>query len=313
MPPSNLRRAVIDVGTNSVKLLVADVCNGSVLPLIEKSDQTRLGRGFYPAHELQREAIDQTARAVAQFAEEARALAPESIRVIGTSAARDARNQAELAQAIESSSGLRLEIISGQQEADWVYSGVTTDPCFHDRTLLIVDIGGGSTEFILGHGPTPSFRQSFPLGTVRLYEEVQPRDPPAKAEFDFARQIVSTCLEMLVQPALQPALNQAGLPTVWLIGTGGTTTILAGMKLQLQAFDREKLESTNLSLAEVDARERQLWNLPLAARKMIPGLPPNRADVILMGVTIIAEIMRRFGLGPLRPTTRGIRFAVCQG
>ena len=125
---SFVRRAVIDVGTNSVKLLVADVAGREVSPLREESKQTRLGRGFFETHRLQPEPLGRTALAVARFADQARSMKAESIRVIATSAAREASNAGELIAAIGSASGLAVEIISGEQEADWAFAGVLTDP-----------------------------------------------------------------------------------------------------------------------------------------------------------------------------------------
>ena len=145
-----VRRAVIDIGTNSVKLLVADVAGNDVRPLHEDSKQTRLGRGFYESSRLQPEAVQQTAEAVAEFAEEARGQQAKSIRVIATSAARDAKNPGDLMVAVDKASGLKIEIISGEQEADWAFQGVTTDPQLAKQHLLLLDVGGGSTEFILG-------------------------------------------------------------------------------------------------------------------------------------------------------------------
>ncbi|MBI3192011.1 MAG: Ppx/GppA family phosphatase, partial [Pedosphaera parvula] len=139
MPP--LRRAVIDIGTNSVKLLVAEVEGRSVTPLLERSHQTRLGRGFYQDHRLQPEAIDDTARAVAEFVAQARAWSPELTRVIATSATRDAVNQRELLDAIQHASGATVEVISGEREAEWAFHGVTSDPALAGRPLLILDIG----------------------------------------------------------------------------------------------------------------------------------------------------------------------------
>ena len=147
-----IRRAVIDVGTNSVKLLVADIDDYQVEPVWEGSKQTRLGRGFYETQRLQEPAISQTASAVAEFAAAARERQAASIRVIATSAARDARNADELTTAIERATRLKMEILSGEQEADLVFQGVTTDPRFATEPLLLLDVGGGSTEFILGQG-----------------------------------------------------------------------------------------------------------------------------------------------------------------
>src|SRR5882672_10270078 len=159
------RRAVIDVGTNSVKLLVADVSGHEVQPVWEESKQTRLGRGFYETHRLQPDAIDATAKAVAQFSEIAKKNQAGSIRVVATSAARDTINPGELSSAIETASGLKMEIISGEQEADWVFQGVTSDPALAREPLLLLDVGGGSTEIIAGQGTHKYFSQSFPLGT----------------------------------------------------------------------------------------------------------------------------------------------------
>src|ERR1700723_1582285 len=165
------RRAVIDVGTNSIKLLVADVCGEEVRPVHEESRQTRLGKGFYQTHQLQPETIACTAEAVWEFAEIAREKESQSIRVIATSAARDAVNPADLTSAIERASGLKTEIISGAREAGWAFQGVATDPELAELPLLLLDVGGGSTEFILGHGAKKHFARSFPLGTVRLLEK----------------------------------------------------------------------------------------------------------------------------------------------
>src|ERR1039457_5585804 len=145
----SVRRAVIDVGTNSIKLLVADVRGRDVQPVHEESRQTRLGKGFYETHRLQPETIAHTAEAVWEFSEIARERNSQSIRVIATSAARDAMNPTDLTSAIERASGLKTEIISGAREAEWVFQGVTTDPELASHPGLLLDVGGGSKEFIL--------------------------------------------------------------------------------------------------------------------------------------------------------------------
>src|SRR5580765_3776931 len=164
----NARRAVIDVGTNSVKLLVADVTGRNVEPLLEDGRQTRLGKGFYETHRLQAVAIAQTALAVGEFCKAAEKLGAVNIRVIATSAARDAENPGELIAAVQKACGLRLEVISGEQEAEWAFRGAMSNPKLSRAPLLLLDVGGGSTEFILGQGDEISFRHSYPLGAVRL-------------------------------------------------------------------------------------------------------------------------------------------------
>jgi exopolyphosphatase/guanosine-5'-triphosphate,3'-diphosphate pyrophosphatase len=303
-----VRRAVIDVGTNSIKLLVADVSGREVRPVHEESRQTRLGQGFYETHRLQPESIARTAEAVWEFGEIAREKDAVSIRVIATSAARDAVNPTDLTSAIERASGLKTEIISGAREADWAFQGAATDVELSRRPLLLLDVGGGSTEFILGHGAQKDFAHSFPLGTVRLMEKFPPGDPPKKMAFNSCREWLNNFLYHEVRPLLEPALKtEAG--EIQLVGTGGTTGILARMENQLDGFDRGKIESTVLSFDQVAAHRKNLWQLPLAKRKAIIGLPTTHADVILTGVLIYEMVMEEFGFEQLRVSTRGLRFA----
>src|SRR5439155_24337026 len=171
------------------------VPGNGVEPLVERSEQTRLGSDFYETRRLQPAASTRTARAVAEFAAQARELGTASTRIIATSATRDGANPAELIAAIQEASGLPVEIISGEQEADWVFRGVISDPVFAGQPLLIVDVGGGSTEFILGEGDHQQFRHSFHLGTVRMMEQLPHADPPAQADSEHCLTLVSDFLE----------------------------------------------------------------------------------------------------------------------
>jgi exopolyphosphatase/guanosine-5'-triphosphate,3'-diphosphate pyrophosphatase len=304
----SVRRAVIDVGTNSVKLLVADVAGREVHPVHEESRQTRLGRGFYETHRLQPEPIARTAEAVWEFAQTAREKNSASIRVFATSAARDAMNPADLTDTILRASGLKTEIISGAREAGWVFQGVITDPELARHPLLLLDVGGGSTEFIVGGGGKKHFARSFPLGTVRLMEKFPHSDPPTRGEFNACRDWLKSFLRAEVRPQVAPALkNESG--EIWLVGTGGTTSILARIENKLDRFDREKIERTILDFDRVVAHRKNLWRRPLAERKEITGLPKLRADVILTGVLIYEMVMEEFGFKQLRVSTRGLRFA----
>jgi exopolyphosphatase/guanosine-5'-triphosphate,3'-diphosphate pyrophosphatase len=308
-----VRRAVIDVGTNSIKLLVAEVAGQHVQPLLEESLQTRLGQGFYQTHRLQPGAIATTARAVGRFAAKARDHHASSIRVIATSAARDATNSEALSRAIEEASGLKMEIISGDQEADWAFRGVTTVSELATRPLLLLDVGGGSTEFILGNRGHKRFSASFPLGTVRLLEAIPHSDPPQAGELSACRAWLRMFLQSQVKPLLDPALaaeSTADGIGVQLVGTGGTTSLLARIEAKLETFERATIEATQLSLADIRGHAERLWSLPLAQRQQIVGLPKNRADVILTGVLIYEQVMEEFGFTNLSISTRGLRFAV---
>ena len=302
-------RAVIDIGTNSVKLLVGEVSGRNVRPLWEESDQTRLGRGFYEARELQPAAMAETTQAVVKFAATAHRLQAGSLRVIATSAVRDAHNAAELTGSIYGATGLITEIISGEQEADLAFQGVTSDPTLAAECLLILDVGGGSTEFILGEGSTQRFRRSFPVGTVRLLEQFPPADPPGAAAGTPCREWLRHFFETQIQPVLAPELKKCLSGPVQLVATGGTATILARLQLQLTSFDRDRIESTRIRREQIRHERERLWDRSLAERCQIPGLPADRADVILFGVLIYEAVMAQFGLSDLRVTTRGLRYA----
>jgi exopolyphosphatase/guanosine-5'-triphosphate,3'-diphosphate pyrophosphatase len=304
------RRAVIDVGTNSVKLLVADVEGHDVHPVIEESRQTRLGKNFYETHRLQPDAIAQTAKAVAEFAQLARDKSSSSTRVFATSAARDAVNPDDLVSAIAGACRLKLEIITGAQEAEWAFQGATSGTDLAKTPLLLLDVGGGSSEFILGHGGQKGFARSFPLGTVRLMEKCPHGDPATPEEFSTCRDSVQTFLEQQVRPEMDQFLRlEKESGNIQLAGTGGTATLLARMELKSDRFDREQIEATRLGLAKIQSYVKTLWSLPLAKRREIPGLPKSRADVILTGALIYALVMETFGFDELRVSTRGLRFA----
>lgn len=300
------RRAVIDVGTNSVKLLVADIAGRDIRPVREESRQTRLGHGFYNTHHLRSEAITATAQAAAAFAATARRLQAASIRIIATSAAREAVNAQELTSAIEQATGAGVEVITGEQEADWGFQGVTSDTQLARMPLLLLDVGGGSTQFTLGQGQRRSFQRSFRLGSVRLLEKLPHSDPPKPEEFAACRRWVRDFLRKEVRPELWQALEAV---QVQFVGVGGTASILGCMEARLTSFDRERLEATRLSDARMAWHLDRLWSLGLEDRKRITGLPKNRADVILMGAAVYQAVMEEFGFRELRISTRGLRFA----
>lgn len=308
------RHAVIDVGTNSVKLLVADVSGANVRAVLESGNQTRLGRGFYETRRLQTAAIKRTATAVAEFAATARQHEATSVRAFATSAARDASNSSDLIAAVEKACGLRLEIISGEQEAEWAFHGVRTNPKLAREPLLLLEVGGGSTQFILGQHGEIHLRASFALGAVRLLETLPHSEPPTPAELEDCRAWIHHFLHELVCPQLSPALrNEVALHAkhhaVRLVGVGGTATVLARMQQGMDDYDRERIEAARLNRAQLRQWVERLWSLPLADRKRIPGLPPERADVILTGAAIYAAAMEVFGFDELRVSTRGLRFA----
>jgi exopolyphosphatase/guanosine-5'-triphosphate,3'-diphosphate pyrophosphatase len=298
-------RAVIDIGTNSVKLLVADVSGGRVDPLYEGSEQTRLGAGFYETHRLLPEAIAKTADAVRAFVENAERFGPLTLHIIATSAARDALNQSELAAAIRAATAKELVVISGEQEAEWAFSGVASDPRLGKQALLVMDIGGGSTEFVVGSKGELRAARSFQVGSVRLLEKFQPSDPPTTKEREKCLGWLREFFAKEIKPFLKQHLG-AERPT--LVSTGGTASILGRLKWELLNYDREKIEGTVLSSHDLAEETERLWSLPLEARKKLPGMPSSRADVIIMGAAILEAATEALGFAEAQISTRGLRF-----
>ena len=298
------RRAVIDVGTNSVKLLVADA--GRVLkPVLKLTLQTALGQGSFRTGRLQPEAIARTVDAVAGFAAEAAALGSVSIRVLATSVVRETANRHELIQAIESATRLSVTVLSGEQEADYVFQGVTNDPLVGTHPVLIVDVGGGSTEWAVGESGFIYFRKSTPLGTARLLELHPPGDAPSRQALTRLRATVSQFIQAEVTPSLGPVLRSFCGRPVRLVGLGGGLATLArlgpapagALSGKPQLLGREHL---------VQQVER-LWHLPLQERRLLPGLEPQRAEVILAGAVIHEAVLNQFDFNEILVSQHGLR------
>jgi exopolyphosphatase/guanosine-5'-triphosphate,3'-diphosphate pyrophosphatase len=303
-----MRRAVIDIGTNSVKLLIAEAGPSGWEPVEETGEQTRLGAGFYESHRLQPAGLERTAEVVARLARRALELGVELPRVIATSVARDARNPERLEKVVRQSCGLRLEVISGAQEAEWVYQGVGSDPRLSNQNLVIIDAGGGSTEIVVGRQHHAGFRCSIQLGTVRLFERGRFSDPPTDGQWEACRSEITAGFDAEICAAVERARSENGGSSLEAVGASGTATILAKMQLGTDSYDRTRLDGLRLSLAQLTRWRTHLWGCPLEERRMIPGLPPERADVMLVGVAIYELALEVFRLPELYISTRSLRF-----
>jgi exopolyphosphatase/guanosine-5'-triphosphate,3'-diphosphate pyrophosphatase len=181
-----------------------------------------------------------------------------------------------------------------------------------------MDVGGGSTEFILGQGEQMHFRHSFPLGAVRLMETIAHSDPPQPGELAATRDWLANFLNRNVRPVLAAALlaekqAHARHHAALLVGVGGAATVLARMEQLMSDYDRDRIEAVRLSQARVGEWVNRLWSLPLLERRKITGLPAERADVALTGAAIYEAVMAEFAFRELRVTTRGLRFAAVLG
>jgi exopolyphosphatase/guanosine-5'-triphosphate,3'-diphosphate pyrophosphatase len=302
-----MRRGVIDIGTNSVKLLIADLCDSDISPQLETSRQTRLGCGLYSGGKLQAESIQATVGAVTELLALAKRHECTDTRIIATSAVREASNSGELLDAL----GQPVSVLSGDDEARLAFEGVMSCPRLAKSAALVIDVGGGSTEFIVGDTGGMRFHKSLPLGSVRLMERHAVSDPPTGGELETVCKSIDQALSETSLPGLRGQLNAPGQAQQFaMIGSGGMAGILAKMELADDAYDRERMEAVELPLDRVTAWRERLCGLTLARRREITGLPPKRADVALFGSLIYEQAMRQLGFAALRVSTRGIRFGV---
>jgi len=270
--------------------------------VIEQAEITRLGRGVDASRTLAPQAIEETLAAVERFVATARAQGAQGVVISATSAARDASNgPAFLAQARERV-GLPLEILTGDEEARLSFASAFAD--FGGAgPLAMVDIGGGSTEVVLGdaHGDL-SFRRSFDVGAVRLTERHLHDDPPSSSELGAVRAGIRKALKEL--PSAPPGAA--------LVGIAGTVTTLYAVHAGLATWDPEKVHGAMLSRAEVEATVTRLAALPVARRRTVPGRQPKRADVIVAGGLILEGVLKTLGLDRLRVSDRGLRWGLLQ-
>ena len=297
------RYAAIDVGSNTVLLLVAERRQGRFLPVVERADITRLGRGVDRTGRLDPNAVRETVEALARYAAEARGLGARAIACVATSATRDARNGADFFRAAQASAGLVPEVVSGQEEARLVWVSAWRDFGRAAEPLAVIDLGGGSTEFTWGDGPEPRGRVSLQIGAVRLTERVVETDPVGESGL--------MRLRSAAREALAPLAGLAASPRpARLVAVAGTVTTLAAVRQALPRYDAEKVHGSSLSLADLEDLFERLGALTIAGRARLPGMEPGRADVILAGCAILCEGLPLLGFDRLTVSDRGVRWGL---
>ena len=281
------RVAAMDQGTNSTRLIVAEPDDrGGFEDLARDMVITRLGQGVDEAGRIAPEALQRTLAVIATFARRARALHAERIRVGATAAVRDASNRDELERRVRELAGSDLEVITGEQEAALSFLGATGG-LQAPAPFLVLDIGGGSTEFVLGAEATTA-SISTQVGSVRLTERCVRHDPPLEAELDAAREVVHAILDE-VERAI-PVREAATL-----VAVAGTSTTVQAIALGLDAYDPERIHRTRLARSDAERVLGSLVSMTTQGRAALPVMAPGRADVIAQGTLILVEVMRRFG------------------
>ena len=295
------RYAAIDVGTNTVRLLVADADRaGTYHVAYGEQVITRLGERITETGVLSAAAMDRTIRVLVHYAGTAKELGAAAVIGVATSAAREATNRQAFLDRVRQEAGLDIQVISAETEATMTALGVA-HALGPDRTaLLIVDIGGGSTEFIaLDHG-TIGGSVSLPIGVVKLTEAYLESDPPSPAQLDGASEFIRKRLQDVPESLRHP-------PGAILAGTAGTPTTLAAIDLGLLQYDAKRVTGHRLSRRRIQELLERFCALPLARRRQIVGLEPARADVILSGTLLTREILDLFGFDEVTVSDGGLR------
>jgi exopolyphosphatase/guanosine-5'-triphosphate,3'-diphosphate pyrophosphatase len=284
-----VRLAAFDVGTNSTRLLVADVDAGAIVAEHAREMViTRLGKGVDTTGRFDPAALARTLEVLAGYADTCRRLGVERRRLVATSATRDAADRQAFLDGVRDLLGVDAEVLTGEQEAAATYLGATFG-LDGDRPTLVVDIGGGSTELILGTGAAAQAMVSLDIGCVRLFERHLHSDPPTAAEVAALRADVAAHLGR-VAGALDPAAAHR------VIGVAGTVTTVTAIALGLDAYDPRRIHRAAVDAAEIAATADKLAAMTVAERAALPVMAPGREDVIVAGALLLDELVRMFHL-----------------
>ncbi|MFF6778386.1 exopolyphosphatase [Streptomyces sp. NPDC012637] len=290
------RVAAIDCGTNSIRLLVADVAapdsasgagsTGELVELDRRMTIVRLGQGVDKTGRLAPEALERTFAACRAYAEVIEELGAHKLRFVATSASRDAENREDFVNGVVGILGVEPEVITGDQEAEFSFTGATGELHGDDRRL-VVDIGGGSTEFVVGNKHVEAAR-SVDIGCVRLTERHVRNDPPTAEEIAAIRADVRAAMDLAAESV---PITEAET----LVGLAGSVTTVAAIALGLEEYDSTRIHHARISRAQVDEVVSRLLASTHDERAAIPVIHPGRVDVIIAGALVLAEIMERTG------------------
>ncbi len=292
------RYAVLDVGTSSVKLLVAERADGrGWRTIVDRAEMTRLGEGLEEAGEISPAALGRTIEAITGMVEEAKAKDAVAIAAAGTAGLRIARNSEAAIEAIRARTGVSVEVISGEEEGRLAYLAVQAGLGLGEGSIVVVDTGGGSSQFTFGRGAEVEERFSVDVGAVRYTER-----------FGLAGVVSSETLREALAAIAADLSRIDGRPTPdALVGMGGAITNITAVKHGLATYDPDVVQGAVLDRAEIDRQIELYRTRDATARRTTVGLQPKRADVILAGACIVRTVMEKLGREALTVSDRGLR------
>ncbi len=288
------RFAAVDCGTNAIRLLVADVVGGRLTEVTRRMLTVRLGEGIDATGEFAPAALERTFAAVDEYASDIARFDVREVRMVATSASRDARNAQVFVDGVRERLGVEPEVIAGTQEAELSFIGAIRglSPSLLESPVLISDIGGGSTEFVLGDAVTASITAacSVDVGCVRMTERHLHDDPPTREQIEAATTTIDANLD--------EAFAQVPIHDVQtFVGLAGSVTTVAALARRLPAYDSDAIHGSVVSLADVEKVTDHLLGMTRAERAAEPVMHPGRVDVIAGGALVLRQIMRRLPIG----------------
>jgi exopolyphosphatase/guanosine-5'-triphosphate,3'-diphosphate pyrophosphatase len=296
------RVAVIDIGTNSTRLLIAGVdSSGAVSPLVRRSTVTRLGDGVDASGSLSEAAISRVLRTLDGYCTEITAYDCTANLAVLTSAVRDASNGAAFTERIREDFSLDARTLSGDEEAQLTFLGAMHDREPSEQPCVVIDIGGGSTEFIVGHNSTANFHVSLPAGVVRMSERHIKSDPPAPSELQSLALDVRTIFLEGLPPEERSPVTEG-------IAVAGTATSAAAIDQELDPYDPSRVHGYPLLLATTELLLARLADMTEAQRRAVAGLHPDRAPTIVAGMILLSEALRAFELDCVEVSDHDILF-----
>ena len=299
LPPPH-RFASIDIGTNTILLLIAQTVHGKLNSLFEMETVVRLGEGLKRNGVILPAAMQRGYETLKQYLGYCRAWDVRDTFAVGTSVLRDARNSGEFCQMVQQGLDLKIDVISGEEEASLSYLAVAKDLEETLKPMLVVDVGGGSTEFILGEDERVFEWVSLPLGLVGFTEQFLISDPVREGEWDRMADVIRASLSEIPHPSEPFSM----------VSVGGTGTTLASVQLRLKEFVSERIHHFILSRETIQNQLDLYRSKTLEGRKTIPGLPWDRADVILAGGTILYLAMEELRCSSVMISTHGVRYGL---
>jgi exopolyphosphatase/guanosine-5'-triphosphate,3'-diphosphate pyrophosphatase len=292
------RVAAVDLGTNSTRLLVADIDSGRISDVARETRITRLGQGVDERRRLLPGPIARVRNVLSDFRHTIESLGAERTLAIATSAVRDAENGEAFLGEVEWSYGFTTRLLAGHDEALMMFRGVTSERTLEHGTV-IVDIGGGSTELVAGGPDGVRWHDSLDIGSVRLTERFLHSDPPTSNELADAAAAARALLAERVPDEIRGDINSA-------IGVAGTITSIGALAIGLEEYDRDLVHGFELTAEALEEQLERLASVPLEERRELRPLDPDRAPVIVGGAVIAREVVAYFGLNKLEVSERDI-------